>query len=214
MALSTSEKALAILLGIDEALLAGKGVAARSAKAAFNATARAIVAGGRLTGRAVPPATRGALAVGRGAAALAPAAARAGLGFARRHPIGALGAAGYAAHELGYFDPAYEALERERQMAAEQYAIAAPTILPELERTYIAPVKRKVSKANKAVKQGMRWLKEGAKGSTGALPGKLPSGAFRTAVKAAGMANPKTKSKPGKGKSVINKLARRLKKWW
>jgi len=207
MALSTSEKALAILLGIDEALLAGKGVAARSAKAAFNATARTIVAGGRLTGRAAPPVARG---VGR----LAPAAARGALGLARRHPIGALGAAGYAAHELGYFDPAYEALERERQMAAEAYAIAAPTIIPELERTYIAPIKRKVSKANKAVKQGMTWLKEGAKGSTGALPGKLPSGAFRTATIAAGMANPKTKSKPGKGKSIMNKLARRLKKWW
>jgi len=28
------------------------------------------------------------------------------------------------------------------------------------------------------------------------------------------MANPNTKSKPGKGKSIMNKLARRLKKWW
>lgn len=207
MALSTSEKALAILLGIDEVLLAGKGVAARSAKAAFNATARAIVAGGRLTGRAAPPVARG---VGR----LAPAAARGALGLARRHPIGALGAAGYAAHELGYFDPAYEALERERQMAAEAYAIAAPTIIPELERTYIAPVKRKVSKANKAVKQGMKWLKEGAKGATGAKAGILPPRAFAAATRAAGLANPKTQSKPGKAATVVNKLARRLKKWW
>jgi len=74
--------------------------------------------------------------------------------------------------------------------------------------------KRKVSKANRAVKQGMTWLKAGGKAATGAAAGTLPGRAFRTAVKAAGLANPKTKSKPGKGKSMINKLARRLKKWW
>jgi len=75
-------------------------------------------------------------------------------------------------------------------------------------------VKRKVSKANRAVKQGMTWLKAGGKALTGAVAGTLPAAAFRTAVKAAGMANPKTQSKPGKGKSIMNKLARRLKKWW
>jgi len=46
------------------------------------------------------------------------------------------------------------------------------------------------------------------------MPCKLPHAAFKTAVKAAGMANPKTASKIGKGKSIMNKLARRLKKWW
>jgi len=75
-------------------------------------------------------------------------------------------------------------------------------------------VKRKVSKANRAVKEGMRVLKAGGKAISGAAAGTLPGGAFRIAVKAAGMANPKTKSKPGKGKSIMNKLARRLKKWW
>ena len=75
-------------------------------------------------------------------------------------------------------------------------------------------IKRKVSKANKAVKHGMGLLKAGTKASTGADKGKLPKGAFKTATKAAGLANPKTASKIGKGKSVINKLARRLKKWW
>jgi len=74
--------------------------------------------------------------------------------------------------------------------------------------------KRRVSKANRAVKQAMTWLKAGTKAATGAMPGTLPKGAFRTAVKASGMANPNTKSKPGKGKSLINKIARRLKKWW
>ena len=75
-------------------------------------------------------------------------------------------------------------------------------------------IKRKVNKANKAVKEGMKILKSGSKALTGAAPGTLPAGSFRTSVKAAGLANPRTASKIGKGKSVINKLARRLKKWW
>jgi hypothetical protein len=74
--------------------------------------------------------------------------------------------------------------------------------------------KRKPSRANKAVKQAMTWLKRGGPSTTGAAKGRLPTKAFTLAVKAAGLANPKTKSKPGKGKSKINKLARRLKKWW
>ena len=61
---------------------------------------------------------------------------------------------------------------------------------------------------------GMTWLKAGTKAATGAKPGKHPKGAWVTAVRAAGLANPKTASKIGKGKSTINKLARRLKKWW
>jgi len=203
MALSTTGKALAILLGIDEVLLKGKGVAARAARASFRATAKAIVAGGRIAAPAVPVAARGAGLGLRGAAALA-----------RRHPLGALAATGLAAHELGYLDPTYELLERERQMAAEQYAIAAPTILPELERTYIAPVKRRVSKANKAVKAGMAMLKAGTKRTTGAAPGKLPKGAFAIATKAAGLANPGTPSGIRIGKSAVNLLARKLKKWW
>jgi len=74
--------------------------------------------------------------------------------------------------------------------------------------------KRKVSKANRAVKQAMTWLKAGTKAASGAKAGILPKGAFKTAVKAAGAANPNTKSRIGKGKSIMNKLARRLKKWW
>ena len=74
--------------------------------------------------------------------------------------------------------------------------------------------KRAVSRANKAVRQGMTWLKAGTKAATGAKPGKHPRGAFKTVVRAAGLANPKTKSRISKGKSIMNKLARRLKKWW
>ena len=74
--------------------------------------------------------------------------------------------------------------------------------------------KRKKSRANTAVSQAMKWLKGGSRKATGAAPGKLAKNAFKIATKAAGMANPKTQSKPGKGKSIMNKLARRLKKWW
>jgi len=204
VALSTSEKALAILLGIETARPGTTGTATR---AAIRAGAKAVVAGARFAAPAAPPVARGALAVGRGAAGL-------GLGLARRHPVGALAAGGLAAHQLGYLDPAYELLERERQMAAEQYAIAAPTIIPELERTYVAPVKRKVSKANRAVKEGMKWLKGKGKSLTGTAPGVLPGRSFVTATKAAGLANPRTKSKPGKAKTVVNKLAKTLRKWW
>jgi len=72
---------------------------------------------------------------------------------------------------------------------------------------------RKVSKANKAVKHAMGLLKAGTKASTGADKGKLPRGAFKTAVKAAGLANPRTPSRI-KGKGRIKTLARKLKRWW
>jgi len=91
--------------------------------------------------------------------------------------------------------------------------LGAPGIRP-LAKARERFVKRKVSKANRAVKEGMRLLKAGGKALSGSTAGTLPKAAFRIAVKAAGMANPKTKSKPGKGKSIMNKLARRLKKWW
>ena len=77
----------------------------------------------------------------------------------------------------------------------------------------VAGTKRKVSKANKAVKYGMKLLKGGTKASTGADKGKLPKGAFLTSVKAAGLANPNTPSKI-KGKGKLKNLARRIKKWW
>lgn len=100
------------------------------------------------------------------------------------------------------------------QFIREQIAPVVPHIpLPGI-RPRIGVSKRKVSKANRAVKQAMTWLKGGSRSITGAAAGKLPKNAFKTAVKAAGLANPRTKSKPGKGKSKINKLARRLKKWW
>ena len=74
--------------------------------------------------------------------------------------------------------------------------------------------KRKVSKANKAVKHGMSLLKAGSKRSTGAGKGILPKGAFKLATKAAGLANKNTRSKIGKGKGRLKALARKIRSWW
>jgi len=166
----------------------------------------------RVMKKAVPAAAR---AVGRG---IARAPGTLGM-IAMRHPYLATGAAVYVA---------YDNREAIQDLLGRGYVIATdpsfgqPTPIgreafrpgPAMVTVPPAVTKRAVSTANKAVKQGMKWLKAGTKAATGAKPGKLPRGAFRTVVKAAGMANPKTKSKPGKGKSIMNKLARRLKKWW
>jgi len=71
-----------------------------------------------------------------------------------------------------------------------------------------------ISKANKAVKFAMDYLKAGSKATTGADKGKLPKGAFKTATKAAGLANPNTKSTIGKGASKLKSLARKIRSWW
>jgi len=155
-------------------------------------------------------------------------------GVARAHPVLTAGAIAYIAHKQGVsLDTAraiavqeYEASRRQPQFFLEEQLkerisdielAPAPPAELFVGREGVAfgkAVKRKVTRANTAVKQGMKWLKEGTKAATGSVPGVLPAQAFRTTVKAAGMANPKTKSKPGKGKSIMNKLARRLKKWW
>jgi len=139
--------------------------------------------------------------------------------LAMRHPYIAAGTAVYVAYDnreaiqdllgRGYVIASDPSFGQPGPIGREAFrpGPAMVTIPPEV-------TKRAVSQANRAVKQGMSWLKAGTKAATGAVPGKLPRGAFKTAVKAAGMANPKTKSKPGKGKSIMNKLARRLKKWW
>jgi len=164
----------------------------------------------------------GRIATGIGTAGLA---ARGAGVVARRHPVLTAGAIAYIAHTQGVsLDTARAIAEQELQTWRGQPQFFLEEQLRErISDIELAPAppaelflgkKRKTSKANRAVKQGMKWLKEGTKAATGAIPGTLAGGSFRTAVKAAGMANPKTKSKPGKGKSIMNKLARRLKKWW
>jgi len=140
--------------------------------------------------------------------------------LAARTPHGRLILAGIAYDTLRR-----ELNERDRELLAEEgasleqqetYAMAQrynPMISTVGLATKIALTKRKVSKANKAVKYGMKLLKGGSKASTGADKGKLPKGAFATSTKAAGLANPNTPSKI-KGKGRLKALARKIRSWW
>ena len=85
---------------------------------------------------------------------------------------------------------------------------------PEIRGAVVKGAKRKISKANKAVKHAMGLLKAGPKSSTGADKGKLAKGSFRLAVKAAGLANPNTPSRIKKGKGKLKALARKIRSWW
>ena len=182
------------------------------APVAGRAVAREAVGLGRLAVRGVP---RAGMALARSnpytlAALLLYA------GYIKREEIAEVGA---AIADDPRTQAAYEDLLAGGQAAVGTMREAATfTYGEDLSKLGIGPGKaatrRRISKANKAVKQGMKWLKEGGRGVSGAVAGALPTAAFKIATKAAGMANPKTKSKPGKGKSIMNKLARRLKKWW
>jgi len=174
------------------------------------------VVGGVTTGALITrAATRAATIGAAGAVARNPYATAAALlvaGYIYRDEVAAVGA---AMVDDPRTQAAYEDLLAGGQAVQQTLQpIVAPLGRPGIRPISPTTIKRKVSKANRAVKQGMTWLKAGGKAVTGAVAGTLPGGAFRIAVKAAGMANPKTKSKPGKGKSIMNKLARRLKKWW
>jgi len=128
--------------------------------------------------------------------------------FVGKHPAATVMALGYTAHRLG-LGPIETA-----ELIAEELAQPALETLPIITPGAVRREKRKLSKANKAVKHAMGLLRGGTKATTGADKGKLPKGAFKVAVRAAGLANPGTKSVIGKGKSVTKALARKLKKWW
>ena len=147
------------------------------------------------------------------AAAVARRAPAAGMAIARRHPIGTAAAIAYVAYKQGLsVETATDLIEQQLEIQMQQPQFFVQEQIKEAIRDPGA-AKRKVSKANKAVKHAMGLLKAGTKASTGADKGKLPKGAFKTAVKAAGLANPRTPSRI-KGKGRIKNLARKLKRWW
>lgn len=179
---------------------------AKLQNAEINAFIRIVKAAGRVAGRGIAraPGTIGMVAM--------------------RHPYIATGALIYVA---------YDQREQIMDLLSRGYVIATDpsfgqpgppgpfgeTFRPGPAMVTVPPAVTKaagraVSKANKAVKQAMDWLKEGTKAATGAKPGTYPKKAWEIATKAAGRANPNTPSIIGKGKSIINKIARRLKKWW
>jgi len=176
------------------------------------------VAAGTASGRQLAAAA--AKAAGRRAPAVAARVGGTAVGVARRHPYATAAFIAYVAHKEGVsLDTARELIEDQVQEAQEGQRFVSPLLTP-VPRALMDPgaaiprYKRKVSKANKAVKHAMSLLKAGPKRSTGADKGKLAKGAFKIAVKAAGLANPKTKSKIGKGKGKVKALARKIRKWW
>jgi len=172
------------LEALENLLLFGGGVAAGTASGRQLAAAAA---------RRVPGvAVRGAATAGR-----------LGVTVARRHPIGMAATLAY----LGYIH------RDDIREVAEELGEGAQEVIPGIQAAGKA-VGRKVSKANKAVKFAMDYLKAGTKRATGADKGKYPKGAWSLSTKAAGLANPNTKSVIGKGKSKLKTLARKIKKWW
>ena len=172
----------------------------------------AALASSKGSGPALRRGLRAAVAgTGRTAGRMAVTGGRMGLLAARAHPVGAaVGTAATLAY-LGY-------IHRDDIMdVAEALGeTEIPSIdIPGVRGSAVSAFKKRaISKANKAVKHGMSLLKAGTKASTGADRGVVPIGAFKTATKAAGLANPKTPSKIGKGKSKVKNLARKIKKWW
>ena len=185
----------------------------------------AILVGGRVASAGVTVAKRvraeqlAFKALGRRSQArvLATGAARAGKFVGRqaitKNPWGIAALLAYEGyiHRDEIADVAENVLGVAREAAAGERQRMGP---PGSETLFPRDSKRKVSKANRAVGHAMSLLKAGTKRSTGADKGKLSKGAFKIAVKAAGLANPNTKSIIGKGKSITKALARKLKKWW
>ena len=219
MALSKEEKALVVEYvagGIIAREIADRLLSGRITKAEMSLF-RSIA---RIAGRTIGAGLARAPGTAFGLAARGAGAARF---FAMQHPIltaGAIIYVGYHEREkiAALLSQGYEILDQ------PQFGIQDPgefgTVRPGPMAVYMDPaitapkVKRAISKANRAVKKGMQLLKSGGKKSTGASPGKLPRKAFIAATRAAGLANPKTMSKPGKAATVVNKLARKLIKWW
>ena len=171
------------------------------------------VAAGTASGRQLAAAA--AKAAARRAPGIAARGAGTALGVARRHPYATAAFVAYVAHKEGVsLETARELVEEQVQEVQEAQRFVSPLLAPVQVGTAIRDRKRKVSKANKAVKHAMNLLKAGTKRSTGADKGKLPKGAFKLATVAAGLANPNTASKIGKGKGKVKALARKLKKWW
>jgi len=133
-------------------------------------------------------------------------------GYIKRDELAELGA---AIADDPRVEAAYEELLERGQTGGQFIAERLPPVpLPGIRPLAQPRFKRKVSKANKAVKRAMQILKKGGRKATGAKPGTLPRKAFIAATRAAGLANPRTMSKPGKAATVVNNLARKLIKWW
>jgi hypothetical protein len=197
MALTTTEKLALLALGIDEAMLKGQGVAARTIKAIGKAAVKVSPYVARST---VP-------AVGRGISAIA-----------QRNPVGFGAGLGLAALET----PPGEALlemaaergaadRRALEQAIDERIFRATRVAesPMVQSAVKSTVKRKASKYSKAVKASMKAVKAskfGGKKGTISNPKKT----FATVNKVVSSVN-KGKKVAAKGiRGTIARAARRI----
>ena len=183
MALSKTESLALAGFGINEALLKGQGVGARTLKALGKAAVK-------LTPYVAPPVARGAAGVGR-------AALGAGATFARRNPVAATGLGALALQQAGVFDPIEEEIRARVDDAVNRAMAPVELAQTDVFRSAVkSKAKRKVSKYSRAVKAGMAAVK---KSKFGGKPGKITNAksTFATVNKVASAVN--------KGKKVATK---------
>ena len=150
MALTLTEKAALIALGIDEALLKGQGVAARSIKS----IAKAAVRVSPYVIRAAPPVAATAAGVAGRLAAANPVSTGLGLGLGfTQTPTGQ--ALLDAAAERGAAD------RRALEQAIDERIFRATRVAesPMVQTAVRSTIKRRVSKYSRAVKAGMAAVK-------------------------------------------------------
>ena len=146
MALTKTESLALAGFGINEALLKGSGVGARTIKALGKAAVK-------LTPYVAPPVARGAAGVGR-------AALGAGATFARRNPVAATGLGALALQQAGVFDPIEEEIRARVDDAVGRAMAPVQLAQTDLAKTGVRSIaKRKVSKYSRAVKAGMAAVK-------------------------------------------------------
>jgi len=138
--------------------------------------------------------------VGRSPRAAGRAFVKAGRFAARRYPVGIIALGLWEARKRGYLDESdwrqasrdlQEGLEESRFLGGAEVGPLAAFPMPKVKT-----VKRKLSKANKAMAKAMIATHNN----------------FKQATKIASKANPNTKSKIGKGTSTIKRLARKIRK--
>ena len=200
MALTTTEKAALIALGIDEAMLKGRGIAARTIKS----IAKAAVRVSPYVIRAAPPVAATAAGVAGRLAAANPVSTGLGLGLGfTQTPTGQ--ALLEAAEERGAAD------RRALEQAIDERIFKATRIAqdPFVQQSVKSTIKRKASKYSRAVKAGMKAVKRSKfDGKVGTI--KNPKKTFSTVNKVVSAVN-KGKKVATKGvRGTIARAARRI----
>jgi hypothetical protein len=192
MALSITEATALAGFGINEALLKGQGVGAKTIKALGKAAVK-------LSPYAAP--------VARGTV-------RTGAALARRNPVAAAALGGYGLYRAGALDPVEEAIQMEvdrRLMEPLRDVRDIPANIQQATETPVfrPAVKRKVSKYSRAIKMGMAAVKASKfNGKKGVI-----SNAKTTFAKVNKVASAVNKGKKVSAKGVTGVIKRAVSKY-